>query len=142
MTEAVFDVCAVLAAAVPWLAAATVLPAGNSQPPADGTFPFTIVYALPLGSQAMSTLADVETVWPLKLQVTSVGKAPAQAQMCGARVARAMAGKDTSGAYLVAAPALPAVTVIRREADRDGHAQDGDGLYEWAETFTWWLHLL
>ena len=141
MTDAVLDVDALVSATQPWLATACLFPVGDGQPPADGTYPFAILYLLPMAPPYAIPLTDVETVWPQKFQVTSVGRTPSQAKAAAARVLRTMAGKDTTGAYLVGPPSILGFTVIRRRSDRDGHADAADGLYQWAETFTWDIHL-
>lgn len=141
MTDAVLDVGALVGAALPWIQAGCEFPFGDGQPPADGTYPFGILYVLPLAPPYQVPLTDVETVWPQKLQVTTVGRTASQAKAAAARVLRTMAGQDTDGTYLVGAPSIDGFTVIRRRSDRDGHADQADGLYQWAETFTWDIHL-
>lgn len=141
MTDAILDIGAIVEPTLPWLATACQFPFGDGQPPADGSYPFGILYVLPLAPPYPVPLTGVETVWPQKLQVTTVGRTASQAKAAAARVLRAMAGQNTDGGYLVNAPVIDGLTVIRRRSDRDGHADQADGLYQWAETFTWDIHL-
>lgn len=141
MTEALLDVDAITNAALPWLATACGFAIGDGQPPAGGKYPFAILYVLPLAPPYPVPMTGVETVWPQKLQVTCVGRTLSQAKAASKRVLRTMAGQDTDANYLVGAPSIDGFTVIRRRSDRDAHADQADGLYQWAETFTWDIHL-
>lgn len=141
MTAAVLDVSAVTSATIPWLETAAEFAVGNGKPPADTSYPFSIFYLLPMEPELYNNLVDVETVFPVKMQITTVGQIAFQAMMGGARISVAMAGKDTDGHYLTAAPTIPGFTVIRRRTNRDGYCDVTGDLAQWSETFTWFLHL-